>query len=134
MSTYTMATTLDASYDDAVLATRKALADVGFGVLTEIDVKATLKKKLDVDVPAQVILGACRPPLAHKAMSIEPAIAAFLPCNVVVREAGAGKTIVEMIDPGVMVQLATAKEMESVATEAKALLSKALDALGGTRA
>lgn len=133
MASYSIATTLQMDYDSAVDAARAALADVGFGVLTEIDVKATMKAKLDIDVPAQIILGACRPPLAHRAMSAEPSIATLLPCNVVVRELGSAVTIVEMIDPGVMSQLATAPEMAEVAEEARALLVAALDALGGTR-
>lgn len=133
MPDYTLATRLTANYDDAVALTRKALQDVGFGVLTEIDVKATMKAKLDIDVPAQIILGACRPPLAHRAMTAEPSVATLLPCNVVVRENPAGGTTVEMIDPGVMSQLATAPEMADVAAEARMLLLKALDNLGGER-
>ena len=86
----TMRTTLAAPYDDAVLAVREALGDQGFGVLTEIDLRATLKTKLDVDVAPQVILGACRPQLAHRALEAAPSVAALLPCNVVVRELGAG--------------------------------------------
>ena len=76
MASYSIATTLQMDYDSAVDAARAALADVGFGVLTEIDVKATMKAKLDIDVPAQIILGACRPPLAHRAMSAEPSATA----------------------------------------------------------
>lgn len=133
MPDYTLATQLTASYDDAVALTRNALQGVGFGVLTEIDVKATMKTKLDIDVPAQIILGACRPPLAHRAMTAEPSVATLLPCNVVVRENPTGGTIVEMIDPGVMAQLATAPELADVAAEARALLVTALDSLGGER-
>ena len=92
------------SYDEAVARVREALAGQGFGVLTEIDVRATMKAKLDVDVPAQVILGACRPQLAHKAMTAAPAIAVLLPCNVVVRD-DAGTTVVETIDPDAMSRL-----------------------------
>lgn len=133
MTTYTLATRLSDDYGNAVTRTRKALQDVGFGVLTEIDVRATMKAKLDIDVPAQIILGACRPPLAHRAMTAEPSVAALLPCNVVVRESPTGGTIVEMIDPGVMSQLATAPEMADVAAEARVLLLQALDSLGGER-
>lgn len=133
MPQYTIATRLTATHDEALARTRTALQDVGFGVLTEIDVRATMKAKLDIDVPAQVILGACRPPLAHRAMTAEPSIAALLPCNVVVRESPDGGTIVEMIDPGVMSQLATSPEMADVAAEARELLGAALDSLGGIR-
>ena len=80
----TLTTTLAASYDDTVARVRETLADQGFGVLTEIDLRATLKAKLDVDVAPQVILGACRPQLAHRAIAAVPSVAALLPCNVVV--------------------------------------------------
>lgn len=133
MAEYTMATTLDKAYDEAVADTRKALSDVGFGVLTEIDIKATLKAKLDVDVPAQIILGACRPPLAHRATTAEPSIATLLPCNVVVRETEGNRSIVEIMDPDVMAQLTTSPEIADVAAEARDLLVKALDSLGGSR-
>ena len=88
MSDYTISTTLDLGYDEAVEAVRTALGDQGFGILTEIDLKATMKEKLDVDIEPQVILGACRPPLAYEAIQAEPAIATVLPCNVVVRSTG----------------------------------------------
>ena len=85
MATFTLSATLPRSYDDAVEAVRTALGDQGFGILTEIDLKATLKTKLDVDVAPQAILGACRPALAYEALNVDPSIAAVLPCNVVVR-------------------------------------------------
>src|SRR5450756_3067007 len=95
---YAISTTLDQGIDETLSAVRAALADQGFGVLTEIDLAATLKKKLDVDIPPQVILGACNPPFAHRALQAEPSIGLLLPCNVVVRSAGEGRTIVEAID------------------------------------
>jgi uncharacterized protein (DUF302 family) len=122
-----MAVTLDQPYDETVARVREALKTQGFGVLTEIDVRATLKAKLDVDVPAEVILGACRPELAHRAMTAAPSIAALLPCNVVVREAGAGVTVVEVIDPDAMSQLEDAPEIADVAAEARTRLRAALD-------
>ena len=88
-----------ADFDTVVAKTRETLKDNGFGVLTEIDMAATLKKKLDVDIPPQVILGACNPPSAYQAVQAEPSIGVLLPCNVVVRSAGEGSTIVEAIDP-----------------------------------
>ncbi len=93
-------------YDRAVADVRAALADQGFGILTEIDLRATLKAKLDVDVAAHVILGACRPQLAHQALGIDPAIATVLPCNVAVRALDDDTTVVEAFDPEAMTRLA----------------------------
>ena len=125
---YALSTTVQAPYDDTVEAVREALGEQGFGVLTEIDIKATLKKKLDVDVPAQVILGACRPPLAHAALQAEPSIGLLLPCNVVVRETADG-TVVEAVDPQTMVAMTDNERLQPVADEAKERLEKALASL-----
>jgi len=125
---YALSTTVQAPYDDTVEAVREALGEQGFGVLTEIDIKATLKKKLDVDVPAQVILGACRPPLAHAALQSEPSIGLLLPCNVVVRETEDG-TVVEAVDPQTMVSMTDNERLQPVADEAKERLEKALASL-----
>ena len=97
--TYALSTRVGTPYDETVQAVREALGEQGFGVLTEIDVQATLKKKLDVDVPAQVILGACRPPLAHAALQAEPSIGLLLPCNVVVYERDANSSTVAAMAP-----------------------------------
>ena len=129
MSDYTIAITLDRPYDGTVAAVREALKSQGFGVLTEIDVRATMKAKLDVDVPAQIILGACRPELAHRALSATPSLGALLPCNVVVRAAPDGRTIVEAIDPDAMARLEHSPVVHEVATEARQRLRAALDAL-----
>lgn len=126
---YTMRIRTSLPYDDAVARVRKALAEQGFGVLTEVDVRATMKAKLDVDVPAQVILGACRPELAHRALTAAPSIAALLPCNVVVRDAGDGTTVVEAIDPDAMARLESGPVVASVAAEARTRLRDALDRL-----
>ena len=126
---YTLSTTLDKPYAAAVAATREALADQGFGILTEIDLAATMKAKLDVDLPPQVILGACRPALAYEAIGIEPSIAAVLPCNVVVRSTGDDTTVVEAFDPDAMMGLAGGGALESVAADAKQRLTAALAAL-----
>jgi uncharacterized protein (DUF302 family) len=107
---------------------KRALADQGFGVLTEIDVRGTLKTKLGVDVPAQVILGACRPELAHRALDAAPSVAALLPCNVTVRRTDQG-TVVEAVDPAVMSSLEQGPEVRAVAVEARDRLSAALRAL-----
>jgi uncharacterized protein (DUF302 family) len=128
MTDYTMAVTLDLPYDDVVPQVKRALADQGFGVLTEIDVRATLKTKLGVDVPAQVILGACRPELAHRALDAAPSVAALLPCNVTVRRTDQG-TVVEAVDPAVMSSLEQGPEVRAVAVEARDRLSAALRAL-----
>ena len=128
MTRYTMRVETPLAYDEAVARARDALAEQGFGVLTEIDVRATMKSKLGVDVPRQVILGACRPELAHRALSAAPPIASLLPCNVVVRETDDG-VVVEAIDPYVMSRLEGASEVHEVAAEARTRLGAALDRL-----
>jgi uncharacterized protein (DUF302 family) len=126
---YTLSTSVTTPYDETVAATREALSEQGFGVLTEIDIKATLKAKLDVDVPAQVILGACRPQLAHQALETDPSIAALLPCNVVVRETSAG-CVVEAIDPSAMMSIAGEEDtLRDVATDASTRIRAALASL-----
>lgn len=129
MTSYTIATTLNQPYDEAVAAVRTALADQGFGILTEIDLQATLKKKLDVDIEPQVILGACRPPLAYEAIQAEPSIAAVLPCNVVVRATGPDTTVVEAFDPDAMMGMADNEALHKVAGDAKQRINAAFAAL-----
>ncbi len=125
---YVLTTTLERPYDETVTDVRAALADQGFGILTEIDLRATLKAKLDVDVAPQVILGACRPQLAHQALAIDPSIAAVLPCNVVIRSLDETTTIVEAFDPDAMTLLA-GDGLCDVAAEARQRLTAALAAL-----
>lgn len=125
---YGTSITLDQPFDEAVAATRSALAEQGFGVLTEIDVQATMKAKLDVDVEPQLILGACNPQLAHQALQVDPDIGLLLPCNVVVRRSGT-KTIVSALDPQVMVSVPGKPELQPVADEAARRLGAALAAL-----
>ena len=125
---YGIAVTVDSGFDDTVARVREALAGQGFGVLTEIDVKATMKAKLDADVDSYVILGACNPPLAHRALTAEPSLGLLLPCNVVVRSTDAG-TVVEAIDPMTMVQFTGNPDLQAVADEATAKLSAAIDTL-----
>ena len=127
--TYTMSTTLARPYEDTVEAVRAALAEQGFGVLTEIDLKATLKAKIDADIAPYVILGACRPPLAHKAVQADPSVGALLPCNVVVRAQDEGTTVVEALDPDVMMAVADSPELKEVAVDARARLEAALESL-----
>jgi uncharacterized protein (DUF302 family) len=126
---YAISTTVAMPWADAVEATRKALADQGFGVLTEIDLGRTLKEKIDADIEPQVILGACRPPLAHAAVQVEPSIGLLLPCNVVVRRTGDDETIVEALDPQVMVTMTGNPALGAVADDAAQRLRAALDSL-----
>jgi uncharacterized protein (DUF302 family) len=126
---YTLTTTVRRSFAETLDATRVSLTDQGFGVLTEIDIQATLKVKLDVDIPAQVILGACRPPLAYAALQAEPSVGALLPCNVVVRYLDDETTVVEALDPKVMVTLTHNDALSLVADEAGRRLAAALDTL-----
>lgn len=126
---YALGITLNTPYEKAVERTREALADQGFGVLSEIDISATLRAKLDVDVPAQVILGACRPPLAHAGLQLEPSLGLLLPCNVVVRALDESTTRVEAVDPQVMVTLTGNDALQEVADEATSRLRAALDSL-----
>ncbi|GAA2109247.1 DUF302 domain-containing protein [Microlunatus panaciterrae] len=126
---YALTTTVNQPYDPTVTRVRAALAEQGFGVLTEIDIRATLRDKLDVEVPPQVILGACRPPLAHAALQAEPSIGLLLPCNVVVRALDDTTTIVEAVDPQVMVAMTDNPALQAVADEATSRLTAALDSL-----
>lgn len=127
---YALSATVDRPFAEVLQSTREALAAQGFGVLTEIDLKATMKAKLDVDIPAQVILGACRPPLAYAALTAEPSIGLLLPCNVVVRETQAG-TVVEAVDPDMMVTVTGNDAVVPIAREATTRLTAALAALAG---
>ena len=127
---YAMTRTVTLSYEEADRRVREALKREGFGVLTEIDVSATLKEKLGVEFPAYEILGACNPPLAHQALQSEPDIGLLLPCNVVVRDAGEpGKVIVEIMDPVVQFDVSGTAGLEPLAQEVKARLERVLEAV-----
>ncbi|MEW1682556.1 DUF302 domain-containing protein [Streptomyces sp. NPDC093594] len=121
----------EADFDTATAAVRQALADQGFGILTEIDVQATLKAKLGIDMEDYLILGACSPPLAHQALEADRSIGLLLPCNVVVRRDG-DHTLVQALDPGTMVTLTGLDALKPVADEATARLDAALSALSAT--
>lgn len=129
MADYTLSATIAQPYAETVEATRAALAEQGFGILSEIDLAATLKAKLDVDVVPQVILGACRPPLAYEAIQADPSIAAVLPCNVVVRTIDAATTVVEAFDPDAMMGLAGNDALDMVASDARQRLTAAMASL-----
>ncbi|MGB0970968.1 MAG: DUF302 domain-containing protein [Mycobacterium sp.] len=128
---YALSTTLHTTFEDAVSRTRKALAEQGFGVLTEIDMKATLKAKLGEDMEDYLILGACNPPLAHRAVNTDRQIGLLLPCNVVVRAdtTNVDTVIIDAMDPQVMVQLSDGPGLRQVADEAAAKLRAAIDSL-----
>ncbi|BCW76876.1 DUF302 domain-containing protein [Arthrobacter sp. FX8] len=133
--TYTLATTVSLPWAEALERTREALAAQGFGILTEINVRSTFEAKLGAEaadaVGDYVILGACNPALASRALAAEPEMGALLPCNVVVRrKADATETTVEAIDPQAMVQLSDAAAVKEVADDAGARLRKALASLG----
>ncbi len=122
---------LDIGYEEAIGRVTAALKEQGFGVLTEIDVRQTLKDKLDVDVDAQIILGACNPQLAHRALQIDPRIAALLPCNVVVRTDN-GRTVVEALDPKLIAEIPGNPALTPIAEEAGHRIQSALDTLRRT--
>ncbi|RVU27667.1 DUF302 domain-containing protein [Streptomyces antnestii] len=129
--TYDRTVTVKAPFDQVQQDVRRALADQGFGVLTEIDVQATLKAKLDHDMEPYLILGACNPPLAHQALEIDRSIGLLLPCNVVVRADG-DRVVVQAVDPGTMVTLTGLDAMAPVAEEATRRLDAALTSLAGS--
>lgn len=127
---YGMRTHLDLPYDEAIEKVTAALRKEGFGVLTQIDVQATLKQKLDVDFRRYIILGACNPPLAHRAFSTELEIGLLLPCNVIVYEDEDGHgSVVSIIDPIMMLGIGINPSLSSVGEEASTRLQRVLDDL-----
>ena len=127
-----ISTTLHTSFDDAVARTRTALAEQGFGVLTEIDVKATLKSKLGHDMEDYLILGACNPPLAHRAIETNRQIGLLLPCNVVVRTDPDrdGAVLVEAMNPAMLVEVTGEPALRPISDEVTGKLRAAIDSLG----
>jgi uncharacterized protein (DUF302 family) len=127
--TYYFKKEIDLGFGEAINHVTEELKKEGFGVLTEIDVKATLKKKLDVEFRNYRILGACNPPLAHKALSGEAHIGLMLPCNVVVQDGEDGKTIVSAIDPIASMQAVENESLGEVAQQVQAKLKKVIESL-----
>jgi uncharacterized protein (DUF302 family) len=119
-------------YQEAMIAVEKALKEEGFGILTEIDVKTTLKSKLDKDFRPYAILGACNPPLAHRALSAEPEIGLLLPCNVTLEADEDGGSIIRLLDPNIMMKmgdLENNKDLVEVAEEAHERIKRVANAL-----
>jgi uncharacterized protein (DUF302 family) len=129
-----LSTELRTSFDDAVARTRAALAEQGFGVLTEIDVKATLKAKLGHDMEDYLILGACNPPLAHRAVEVDRQIGVLLPCNVVIRTDPdhADIVLVEAMNPRLLVDVTGEPRLNPIAEEVTGNLQAAIDSLGAS--
>ena len=129
MSAYAFGKVVSHNYDDALKLATDALAKEGFGVLTEIDVAATMKKKLGKEMRPYKILGACNPNFAHRAIEAEPQIGALLPCNVVVRVDERGKTLVEIMDPNAVLQLVDRADIGAIASEVREKLQRVLASL-----
>ncbi len=127
---YAIAVSSDLPFEEAVARAREALAAEGFGILCEIDVRATLKAKLGEEVEPYVILGACNPPLAHRALGAEPDLGVFLPCNVVVYERD-GRTHVSAVDAERMLSLVENEALAPIASEVRDRLARAVAAIGG---
>lgn len=129
-SSYGLYKQIDLSYDEAVPHVTEALKAEGFGILTEIDVKATMKTKLDVDMGKYIILGACNPGLAHQALQSEQTVGLLLPCNVIVYEDEAsGKAGVGILDPSMLVQVSANEGLKPIAKEARERLERVIDSL-----
>lgn len=126
---YAFSTTVAGDFDEVVARVTEALKAEGFGVLTEIDVKATLKAKLDIDKRPYKILGACNPKLANQAIDAEPDIGLLLPCNVLVREDEDGSIVVGFMDPAAVLGLVGREELSALGTEVRSKLEKVRDAL-----
>lgn len=129
---YTISARVDSDVATTEQRVRKALADEGFGVLTEIDVQSTLREKLEVEMPAYRILGACNPSLAHQALQADPAIGSLLPCNVVVREHPDGGSEIMAADPQAMLSVAKSAAVQPIADDATQRITRAVQAAAGT--
>jgi uncharacterized protein (DUF302 family) len=128
-TTYGFGITVDLPYEEAIEATKAALKEEGFGILTEIDVRKTLKEKIDADFEPYIILGACNPKLAHRALQAEHEIGLLLPCNVIVHDDGNGRSKVSVMDPSAAMGLVGSDSIAAVAAEARETLERALEHL-----
>lgn len=126
---YYFSKTITETFDNTILKVTEALKAEGFGILTEIDIKATLKKKLDVDFYNYKILGACNPPFAYKALLAEDKIGTMLPCNVIVQEKVAGQVEVSAVDPSASMLSIENKDLQAIATEIRTRLKKVIESL-----
>jgi uncharacterized protein (DUF302 family) len=126
---YFFAKEVNLGYAEAVSTVTERLKEVGFGILTEIDVKATLKQKLDVDFPRYLILGACNPPFAHRSLQVEDRIGLMLPCNVIVRETSSGQVEVAAIDPLASMQAVANAELASIGGQVREKLEQVIQGL-----
>lgn len=127
---YGLRASLNIPYEAAIKKVTAALKEEGFGVLTEIDVKATLKQKLNADFRRYVILGACNPNLAYQALQNELEIGLLLPCNVIVYETGPGQAAISIVDPMSMLGVVQSEALQNVANQAYARLTRVIDNLG----
>jgi uncharacterized protein (DUF302 family) len=126
---YHISTIFEGTFDEAIQKTTEELKKEGFGVLTEIDVKDTLKKKLDVDFKKYRILGACNPNMAHKALTTEDKIGTMLPCNVIVEEHDDGTVEISAVDPLASMQVVENDDLKSIANQVKEMLTKVIHSL-----
>jgi uncharacterized protein (DUF302 family) len=129
MTPYHFSLTIQKTFADAVVRTRKALEDNGFGIVSEIDLAATLKEKLGIDHAPYLILGACNPGFARMAVSYEPSIGVLLPCNVVVRETEDARVMIDFMDPSVMLELVGEEGVHNIAEEVRTRLEMTRDAI-----
>lgn len=127
--TYTLTTSTDAPFDEVVTTTIDALEEQGFGVLCDIDVRETLKQKLDIDTRQYRILGACNPQLAHEGLGEEPELGALLPCNVIVYESDDGVTV-SAVDPGQLVGMTENPALDSLAADVHERFERVLETVG----
>jgi uncharacterized protein (DUF302 family) len=127
---YAFSTVLDTPYEDAIIRVKDALKQEGFGVLTEIDVKATLKQKLGIEFRKYVILGACNPPYAHRSLEADLDVGLLLPCNVIVYETDDGKAYVAAINPVSALEIIKSQELRIIAEEVSEKLKRAIERLG----
>ncbi len=130
---YAFSTVADASYEDAISKVTEALKEEGFGVLTEIDVKATLKKKLDREFRKYMILGACNPPFAHRSLEADLDVGLLLPCNVIVYETDDNKAYVSAINPVSALEVIQSEELRKIAEEVSGKLKRVIDRIEGSR-